>query len=97
MGDYIKRTLALDVINHANDCDCFKNYDGYSMAFDMIDEMPRADVQKVKHGKWETSTERIATFGFIKSKCSVCGAVFRDDRKGCEYCSNCGARMDLKE
>lgn len=86
MSDYIKRTLALDVINHANDCDCFKNYDGYSMAFDMIDEMPRADVQKVKHGKWETSKGEK-----YSSRCSCCNCYSTDDYK---YCPNCGAKMD---
>ena len=94
MADYIKRTLALDVINHANDCDCFKNYNGYSMAFDMIDDMPRADVQKVKYGKWEQVDD-------TKCRCSSCKKVFLiavyPNGGDKNYCPNCGAKMDLEE
>ena len=90
MADYIKRTLALDVINHANDCDCFKNYDGYSMAFDMIDEMPRADVQKVKHGKWVICSDGYYPY------CSNCNNE-PPSKELTEFCPRCGAKMDLKE
>ena len=86
MATYIKRALALDVINHANDCDCFKNYDGYSMTFDMIDEMPSADVEKVRHGMWQYGGD-----GFIR--CSSCR---ERGFSGIEfpYCPYCGAKMD---
>lgn len=107
MSDYISRENALLALDDFLDseqeygiiADCYSEAD-VDKAKKRIMCIPSAvgiDVEKIRHGKWETRTEWIGTFGFNKSKCSVCDAVFRDDRKGCEYCSKCGAKMDLKE
>lgn len=59
-----------------------------------IKEIPAADVDKVKEGKWE---EYDAMIGFY-IVCSVCGAHFRTDHEGMtKYCPNCGAKMEASE
>jgi hypothetical protein len=57
---------------------------------EIIDSLPSADVQPVRHGRWY-----IQRFG-DDARCSECGMSFKDvydiedyDR----YCRHCGARM----
>ena len=69
--------------------------EAYGTAARRIDQMPSADVQPVKHGKWK----HVAV---MNSKCSVCSHYFPvtefDSRPfDINYCPNCGARMDLKD
>lgn len=63
-----------------------------------VAELPAADVQPVKHGRWEQIGEQSA-------KCTACGGVLRSngiDKTGkalifnavYHYCPFCGARMD---
>ena len=64
---------------------------GYSMAsIKTIREYPAADVAPVKHGKWETNSDRPD-----KLICSVCKCGFdmwkHDPHR---YCPNCGAKMN---
>lgn len=65
---------------------------------DIINEQPTADVQEVKHGKWE-ATELMYENGCTRcSECKteyyasdleeICGDTFPT------YCPLCGARMD---
>lgn len=44
--------------------------------------LPTADVQEVRHGRWE-----------LYDICSVCGAQAEQQTN---YCPNCGSRMDLE-
>ena len=66
--------------------------EAYGTAARRIDQMPSADVQPVKHGKWD---------GYICSECNVCadyfisGDFYFDEKPN--FCPNCGARMDLKD
>lgn len=53
---------------------------------------PAADVQEVRHGRWE--------FDFLWYVCSSCGkhisfATLDDDSEPA-FCPNCGSRMDLE-
>ena len=62
---------------------------GYGAAIDAIDIIAlkeTADVQEVRHGRWEKSL-----FAQDFFRCSLCSAVW--NRKF-EYCPHCGARMD---
>lgn len=56
-----------------------------------IEFMPAADVEPVKHGRWNiqdgTKTRRV---------CSVCGFNGPEYVKFYGYCPNCGAKMDLE-
>lgn len=68
-----------------------------------ISSISAADVQPVKHGRWEL----IGQNKFAGSKtlrCTHCKSYFvvRDDtlnagRGDANFCPNCGARMDFKE
>lgn len=101
-GEYISRDLALKQLNAtclATDCD---NYNGvrcracaYADAMDFIDAIPAADVQPIKHGRWESP---VSVGNGIKF-CSVCrNEAYWDTDYGqqlFDYCPYCGARMDL--
>lgn len=52
-----------------------------SWLFAIINEMPAADVQEVRHGKWAGTV------------CTNCGES-TSDYYDCDYCPQCGARMD---
>ena len=54
------------------------------LIIDLIDNMPTADVQEVKHGRWTEDEE-----GYYH--CSVCKELLDWNYK---HCPNCGARMD---
>lgn len=61
-------------------------------AGEQLDRVPTADVQEVKHGKWEYNEN-----GCIS--CSECKTsfAFRDEiwfKSDNKYCRNCGAKMD---
>lgn len=51
-----------------------------------IDDMPAADVEEVRHGKWRDEREDFGTY-----VCSVCN---RPCGNQYNYCPNCGAKMD---
>lgn len=53
-----------------------------------IELLPAADVQEVKHGRWELIDKG---HGFYDWECSACGGSGRGDYV---YCPNCGAKMD---
>lgn len=55
--------------------------------FDIVDDMPAADVQKVKHGRWER-------VGDVTYRCSVCGEISCCNSL---FCGDCGAKMDEVE
>lgn len=54
----------------------------------LVDDVPTADVQEVKHGEWKNQEPgyRVAEF-----MCSVCHS---ESDKLFDYCPDCGARMD---
>jgi hypothetical protein len=61
-----------------------------------IDVLPRADVVEVVHGRWEKQ--------LCIDHCSVCHKVRPYDVQAdmvvywtCNYCPNCGAKMDLED
>lgn len=64
-----------------------------------IDEIPAADVEEVRHGRWIKKYRG-------NYLCSVCGAWYRtkddygniiDGEMTPNYCESCGARMDEVE
>ena len=46
---------------------------------------PTADVQPVRHGRWENAGRRLVV------RCSCCQ---KNGNAGWNYCPNCGAKMD---
>ena len=60
-----------------------------------IDLIPRVDAVEVVHGQWEKC--EADKHGNRKPKCSVCGKyhlAWWPDYTHCNYCPNCGAKMD---
>lgn len=58
---------------------------------EIIDDLPAADVEPVRHGWWETHLLPLAV------KCSCCGhkASFREWKsQHLNFCPHCGAKMD---
>lgn len=55
-----------------------------------LDEIPAADVQKVKHGIWKYSSDGAAF-------CTACKTKTDPRNYGYPYCNMCGARMNGKE
>ena len=55
--------------------------------WDEIKRMPTADVVEVRHGEWVTLEAEIGLYS-----CSLCEHKIL--RAECNYCPNCGAKMD---
>ena len=53
----------------------------------MIEDMSTADVVEVRHGEWVTLEAEIGLYS-----CSLCEHKIL--RAECNYCPNCGAKMD---
>ena len=76
----------------------------YRELLDYILDMPTADVQPVRHGRWTDNVYKYVKSldaYFIQAKCSVCGRY--SDRidiysrfMSNECCSRCGAKMDAE-
>lgn len=85
MAEYIEREAVLKLLASKN-----APWDGYQK----VSELPAADVQPVKHGRWvrdavyvdETTGEPcLAWF------CNQCG---EPQMVGTNFCPNCGVKMD---
>jgi hypothetical protein len=66
--------------------------------YDILEQMPTADVAEVRHGRWEYKGKRGR---FPACRCSICGNIENADwvilGDNVNYCPNCGSRMDLDE
>lgn len=71
--------------------------DTRNAAMDAINQVPTADVQEVRHGKWIKIKDRFFSSsngrGGNVVKCSVCGEP-SSCRFSTPYCSICGAKME---
>lgn len=72
----------------------------YMGVFDVINSQPAADVEEVKHGKWENMTDVDSAYLNTYS-CSACGTTFWIDEipedANYNHCPNCGAKMDKEQ
>ena len=64
---------------------------------ELVNNFPTADVQEVRHGRWEEIIEHRGAGGILGGRdvcvgyaCSVCG---RQADYRTPYCPNCGAKM----
>ena len=79
MADYIDKQKTLNVI--------------FEIAENVINSLPSADVQPVRHGWWIEDKE-------VEFVCSECGEQCANTVMGMprdRYCKWCGARMDGKQ
>lgn len=101
MSRYIDKDALLEKMKErhttlARDCG---NSDNYIIGFkfgDMVkllENVPVADVQEVKHAKW-------AHLGGDEWCCSCCGFVKHTEgsweKPSAKYCEDCGAKMELE-
>lgn len=72
----------------------------YMGVFDVINSQPAADVEEVKHGKWENMTDVDSAY-LNTYCCSACGTTFWIDEipedANYNHCPNCGAKMDKEQ
>ena len=96
MAEYIEREALETALNHRLNFLMAENgeYDHYTSGFDeavtRVEDFPAADVSPVRHGRWETNSDRPDSL-----ICSICKCGFdmwKHDPHN--YCPNCGAKMD---
>ena len=93
MADYISREAAVAIFRAKADMGVLTPAQTYfNRAADMIDLLPAADVEPVRHGRWKGES------GLFQGECLVCGYMTFDKtadwaRKYWKYCPNCGAKM----
>ena len=97
MADYIDRNKAINALEYNNKVFHYADSDKENIVLETVDklcqvlcEMPAADVQPVKRGRWELTDN--PSF----RKCSECGAWWSSDiTDNCftNYCPKCGADM----
>lgn len=75
--------LGLDEMSRISKVNAFNHF---------IDTMPSADVEEVRHGKWECRIVEKNGVAEMKSVCSECGKT--NKRYEPPYCPHCGAKMD---
>jgi rubrerythrin len=68
---------------------------GYHLAEDVIEEInygnfDTADVEEVRHGKWEKRSWIIFDSEKVGFRCSECNTTWDSPTK---YCPNCGSKM----
>ena len=96
MPEYIDREAFLKHMRKTN------RY--FGVKFD-IEEFPAADVEPVRHGRWEGEGDGYAETDYGEMalvydvwSCSKCGHIIDDGTDDPEllpnYCPNCGAKMD---
>lgn len=75
---------------HGNESELLNCYNA-DWVFSFIETQPAADVQEVRHGRWELIGKNV-------SKCTVCGCA-RNIRTqiGWNFCPVCGAKIDLED
>lgn len=60
-----------------------------------LPDIPTADVQEVRHGRWVSNDLGGYKWAYYCSECGwIDGYPFNDRHK---YCPNCGAKMDKKK
>ena len=115
MSDYISREAAIAYIREQSEemQKAFEELGGesgiYADAYnDLAEEfhrIPAADVEPVRHGRWEcvyddNTGETDITCSHCKNTRTVNGCFVSTDGKSCyfedDYCPNCGSKMDLE-
>lgn len=92
MAEYIDRMkVRIAIIDTKWICDQDED-----VAYDMIDSIPSADVEEVRHGRWLGTHDGL----YYSYSCSECGAEAlteeetMHDQVCSAFCPNCGAKMD---
>lgn len=102
MAEYIERASFVGELTAAETQKELRNMtgaDAYFAVLRMVNELHKADVAPVRHGKWIVTKEftDVLDMDVEKYTCSACGE-YRLTASGwsqaTNYCPNCGAQMD---
>lgn len=76
-----------------------KDYaEGMAYVLRLLDNLPTADVERVRHAEWQLIHRRDKDFYKNVYRCSECRFLVADTLEiAYAYCPNCGARMERKE
>ena len=88
---YVPKSDILDLITGEYEAGSFTDYSNYSNLWDAVDDMPAADVQPVKYGRWENTN---IPNQLRCSNCEIIHFIAQYPHGDIKYCPNCGARMD---
>lgn len=61
----------------------------------ILQSIPIADVEPVKHGRWQNRISPWSQGGYMMD-CSNCHESVSSLSGNLKYCPNCGAKMDLE-
>lgn len=86
MAEYIEREAAKEAVKYLPWCD-------WKAVGDCLDELPAADVEVVKHGRWIMKETMVRSPYAKNAYCSEC---LKETSYHHNYCPNCGAKMDLE-
>lgn len=99
MSDYIDRQAAIDAIcEHGTNLErrgitVLSVANVKQIMVDLLENLPSAEVEPVKHGRWTPVTNGRGGF-----ECSMCHSYAPSYQDGVEwlsrYCPNCGAKME---
>ena len=107
MSDYISREALIDRLNkNLSACNhgTFSEM-CYADAIETVKHLPAADVEPVRHGRWEcvyddNTGETDITCSHCKNTRTVNGCFVSTNGQSCyfedDYCPSCGAKMDLE-
>ena len=96
MPEYIDRDTAVKEVMAAK----WESGSDGAMAMEIVAAPPAADVEPVRHGRWDlspASIRRVKKTNIPEAVCSLCGKRFCDITNSVtlyHYCPNCGAKMD---
>ena len=102
MAEYIDRQAVIDLVDKG----FLVSNANYGSVSRIVRQIPAADVQPVKHGRWVWDEDGM-DWGLGAWKCSACGTRtdtwWQGDHRlipmrcsGSKFCGNCGAKMDLE-
>ena len=93
--EYIEREAFIEILKKTKkDCEHYADKVCCDFAIKMINLVPFADVQEIRHGKWQGryNINNIYNDWY----CSECGyySDIRNKNNLGNYCPNCGVKMD---
>lgn len=82
MPEYIEREAAVEAVRCSPDMAINEELEG------LVRDVPAADVEPVRHGRWNSPLDK-------RRKASLrCSQCFGLSHAAYAYCPNCGAKMD---
>lgn len=103
MADYIDRNKAINALEYNNKVFHYADSDKENIVLETVDklcqvlcEMPAADVQPVKHGRWIDIYEYCKALDLRPTGLQVyywCSECDKAEKKTSDFCPNCGADM----